>query len=86
MFNIRMDPDMPDHMVRIEQDGKVLGAIINLKEETKHQQTELSIASLKANLYYYELLKLKAFEEHKAAIIKAHEAMTALNNALLKVR
>jgi len=78
MFNIRVDPDMPDHMVRLEQDGKVLGTIINLKEETP------SIAALKANLYYYELLKLKAFEEHKAAIIKAHEAMTALNNALLR--
>lgn len=51
------------------------------RQEQKHPE---SIASLKANLYYYEYLKLKAFEEHKAAIIKAHEAMTALNNALLR--
>ncbi len=68
--------------------------MLSFKEESKHLQTEcalrnipketLSIASLKANLYYYEYLKLKAFEEHKAAIIKAHEAMTALNNALLR--
>lgn len=60
--------------------------MLTFQEETKHQQTELSISSLKANLYYYEYLKLKAFEEHKAAIIKANEASTALNNALLRVR
>ena len=47
---------------------------------------DLSIAALKANLFYYEIKKQKAFEEHKAAIIKAHEASTALNNALLRVR
>ncbi len=47
---------------------------------------DLSIAALKANLFYYEIKKQKAFKEHKAAIIKAHEASTALNNALLRVR
>jgi len=51
------------------------------QQEQKHPE---SIAALKANLHYYERLKMKAFEEHKAAIIKAHEVMTALNNALLR--
>lgn len=77
-IKIKIDPTMPPDQVQVEQGGKVLATIINIGEEP------LSIEALKANLHYYERLKMKAFEEHKAAIIKAQEAMTALNNALLR--
>lgn len=78
MFNIRIDPDMPPDQVRIEQDGKVLATIVNLQVETP------SIAALKANLFYFESLRQKAFEQHKDAIIKANDAMTALNQAIVR--
>lgn len=49
-----------------------------------YNKDNMSVEALKANLHYYERLKMKAFEAHKKAIIDAHEAMTALNNALLR--
>lgn len=53
----------------------------NFEELSTHPE---SIAALKANLHYYERLKMKAFEEHKAALINYHQALSALNEAIVK--
>jgi hypothetical protein len=78
MFNIRIDPDMPDHMVRIEQDGRTVGAIINLESKP------LSIEALTANLNYAEAQRQAAYDAHKQAIFNYYLALDALNQAICK--
>lgn len=58
--------------------------MLSFQEETKHIQTELSIAALKANLHYAEALKQKAFDAHRDALISYHQALDALNQAIVK--
>jgi len=41
-----------------------------------------SIAALKANFFYSNVVAEKAFHAHKAALIRQAECQTALNNAL----
>lgn len=43
-----------------------------------------SIEALKANLFYAEALKQKAFNAHRDALISYHIALDALNQAIVK--
>lgn len=49
-----------------------------------YNKDNLSIPALKANLFYADALKQKAFEAHKEALINYHQALTALNEAIVK--
>lgn len=57
---------------------------MTFQEETKHIQTELSLAAFKANLCYASRIKSKAYEAHVAAMIAETQALTALNQAIVK--
>ena len=98
MLTIKAEQDYREVLAAFmaEEDSSLpvgISPIPSVRDSSEKQDREeplpsadLSIAALKANLFYAEVLKQRAFEEHKAAIIKAHEASTALNNALLRVR
>ena len=53
-------------------------------QQGKFVEPPLSIAALKANLFYADAQKQKAFNAHKDALISYHLALDALNQAIVK--
>lgn len=80
-MKVKIDLAMPSDQINIEQNGKVVGSIINLEVP---KPAPLSIAALKANLFYADAQKQKAFNAHKDALISYHLALDALNQAIVK--
>jgi hypothetical protein len=69
--------------------------LMTFQEESKYLQTELairaipyvetlSIAALKANLFYADAVKQKAYLDHTEALMNYHLALDALNQAIVK--
>jgi hypothetical protein len=77
-LKVKIDPAMPPDQINFEQDGKVVGSIVNLQVETP------SIAALKANLYYAEAMKQAAHTAHANALTNYYLALDALNQAIVK--